>query len=129
NIDKNAGRLLARLDELGMTRNTMVIFLTDNGPQQPRFNAGLRVRKGSVYEGGIRVLCFVRWPARLPADKKITATAAHIDLLPTVVAACSAERPTGVALDGINLMPLLRGQQESLPVRTLCVQWHRGDVP
>lgn len=129
NIDANVGRLLAQLDKLHLTRNTIVVFLTDNGPPQPRYNAGLRGRKGSVYEGGIRVPCFVRWPARLPADKKIDATAAHIDLLPTLLSACDVEKPAGVALDGVDLMPLLSGQQQSLPERTLCFQWHRGDVP
>jgi len=129
NIDSNVGRLLAQLDKLNLTRNTFVVFLTDNGPPQARYNAGLRGRKASVYEGGIRVPCFVRWPARLPADKKINVTAAHIDLLPTLLSACDVAKPAGVALDGVDLMPLLSGNQQRLPERTLCFQWHRGGVP
>ena len=62
NIDYNVGRLLKRLETLNLTRDTIVVFLTDNGPAFPRFNAGMRGLKGSVYEGGIRVPCFVRWP-------------------------------------------------------------------
>ncbi len=129
NIDDNMGRLLARLDEWGLGRDTIVVFLTDNGPQQPRFNAGLRGRKGTVYEGGIRVPCFVRWPARLQAGQKIDTTAAHIDLTPTLLAACGVKKPDRVALDGVDLLPLLTGDKASLPERTLCFQWHRGDVP
>jgi arylsulfatase A-like enzyme len=129
NIDDNVGRLLARLEELGLTRDTIVVFLSDNGPQQPRYNAGLRGRKGSVYEGGIRVPCLMRWPAHLPADKMIDACAAHIDLLPTLLSACGVEKPAFPAIDGIDLMPLLMRQRQDLPERTLCFQWHRGDVP
>src|SRR5262249_14988647 len=61
NVDDNMGRLFAKLDELKLTDDTIVVFLTDNGPQQVRWVAGMKNRKGSVYEGGIHVGCFVRW--------------------------------------------------------------------
>ena len=81
NIDDNVGRLLAKLEELGISENTALIFLTDNGPTTQHFTAGLRGQKGTVYEGGIRVPFFVRWPAKLrPA--KVDRIAAHIDVLP-----------------------------------------------
>lgn len=130
NIDDNLGRLFARLDELGLRDDTIVIFLTDNGPQQPRYNSGMRGRKGSVYEGGIRVPCFVRWPARLQADRDVERMAAHIDMVPTLLAACGVEPPDDVQIDGLNLLPLLQGaDDDAWPDRTLFFQWHRGDEP
>ncbi len=129
NIDWNVGRLMARLDELRLAENTIVIFLTDNGPQQPRFNGVHRGLKGSVYDGGIHVPCFVRWPARLEAGRTVDKIAAHIDIAPTLVAACGAESPKHVRFDGRNLLPLLEGKSDLWAERTLFFQWHRGDVP
>lgn len=129
NIDDNLARLFARLDELQLTDDTIVIFLTDNGPQQVRYNSGMRGRKGSVYEGGIRVPCFMRWPRGLPADVDIDQAAAHIDIVPTLLAACDVPLPTDVAFDGRNLLPLLSDETAEWPPRTLFFQWHRGDVP
>ncbi len=129
NIDDNVGRLLARLGELGLAENTIVIFLTDNGPQQPRYNAGLRGRKGTVYEGGIRVPFFVRWPGHFEAGRQLDVAAAHIDIAPTLLEACGVAKPEGVTFDGRSLLPLLEGKASSLPERTLFFQWHRGYVP
>lgn len=141
NIDDNIGRLLAKLDELGLADNTIVIFLTDNGPQQVRYNSGMLMRKGSVHEGGVRVPFFVRWPAQLPRDRDVDRIAAHIDLVPTLSAACNVMIPpsapggegSGVRgnrrIDGANLLPLWKGQEIAWPDRTLYFQWHRGDVP
>src|SRR5208282_2695406 len=64
-VDDNLGRLLARLEELKLADNTIVIFLSDNGPQQPRYNSGLLDLKGNTHEGGVRVPFFVRWPGHL----------------------------------------------------------------
>jgi arylsulfatase A-like enzyme len=129
NIDDNLGRLFAKLDELKLAENTIVVFLTDNGPQQVRYNSGMRARKGSVYEGGIRVPCFVRWPGQLQAGRAVETVAAHIDLAPTLLDLCGVAKPDKVALDGISLKPLLRGEKNEGPERTLFFQWHRGDVP
>lgn len=129
NLDRNFGRLLAKIDELKLAANTIVIFLTDNGPQQVRFNAGLRGRKGSVYEGGIRVPCFVRWPGRLAPGGKVERLCAHIDLAPTLLEACGVDPPAKVRFDGRSLWPLLTGQTDAWPERTLFFQWHRGDRP
>jgi arylsulfatase A-like enzyme len=129
NIDDNVGRLLAKLDELGIANDTIVIFLTDNGPQQARYNSGMRGRKGTVFEGGTRVPFFVRWPAKLPGDRDIDRIAAHIDVAPTVVAACGGEMPGDRTIDGKNLMPLWLGAPVNWPDRSLFFQWHRGDVP
>ena len=84
NIDDNLGRLFQRMEQTGLASNTLVIFLTDNGPQQVRYVSGLRGRKGTVYDGGIRVPCFLRWPGVLKPGEQIDRIAAHIDLTPTV---------------------------------------------
>jgi len=111
NIDENVGRLLAKLDQLRLAQNTIVIFLTDNGPQHPRYNSGMLERKGSTHDGGIRVPFFVRWPGRVEAGRKIDRIAAHIDLAPTLLEICGAPKPTNVKFDGISLAPLLRGKR------------------
>ena len=136
NIDENFGRLLSKLGELKLRDNTLVIFLTDNGAQQKRFNGDLRGRKASVYEGGIRVPCFVQWPAQLEGRKKIDRIAAHIDLLPTIVEACAGSdfltptesRPRN-RLDGVSLLPLLHGETDGQARRLLFFQCHRGLTP
>lgn len=129
NIDRNLERLFAKLDSLGLTDETIVIFLTDNGPQQPRYNSGMRGLKGSVYDGGTRVPCFIRWPGRLRPGKVVDRIAAAMDLAPTLLDACRVERPPGVAFDGRSLLTLLEGTPEAWPDRTIYLQWHRGDVP
>ena len=133
NIDENVGRVLARLREVGVEKDTIVVFLTDNGPQQPRFNSGMRGLKGTPYDGGVRVPCFIRWPSGLgaTAGRSIDRVAAHIDMAPTLLAACGVAPPQGVKMDGVNLLPLLSGQvaTEAWADRTIYVQWHRGEVP
>jgi len=129
NIDENIGRLLAKLKELGLDENTIVMFLTDNGPNGRRYNCGLRGHKGSVYEGGIRTAFFTRWPARVKAGTKNYDVAGHIDVAPTLLEACGASRPPTVKFDGKSLLPLMLGVETDWPDRTIYVQWHRGDVP
>ena len=131
NIDENFARLLATLDRLGLRKNTLLIFLTDNGPQQERFNAGLRGQKGTTYEGGIRVPSFVQWPAQLSGGRTIDRIAAHIDLLPTLLDACGVSLPASGSIDGTSLLPLLTGKiaSDRWPDRTLFLQCHRGLEP
>jgi arylsulfatase A-like enzyme len=129
NIDDNVGRIFARLKELGIADDTIVIFLTDNGPQQPRYNRGMRGRKGTTFEGGTHVPFFVRWPAQLPGNRDIDRIAAHIDILPTLAAACGAQVPQDRQIDGRNLLPLWKNEKVDWPDRSLFFQWHRGDVP
>jgi len=128
NIDDNIGRVLERLRALKLEENTIVIFMTDNGPDRVRFNGGMRGLKGTVYEGGIRVPFFMRWPARLKPGR-VDRLAAHIDVLPTLADACGVPLPEKVKLDGRSLMPLVRGGRVDWPDRNLFLQWHRGDVP
>lgn len=132
NLDENVGRYLGELDRLGLREDTLVIFFTDNGAQYnrsgPRFSAGQRDQKGSVYEGGIHVPCFMRWPRGLRGGIDRKDLAAVIDIFPTILAACGAPAPEGVRLDGVNLLDTLR-EGAPVPARSYFTQWHRGDVP
>ncbi len=133
NIDENVGRLLARLRELGLEDNTIVIFMTDNGtavgPNIGRgFNAGMRGFKGSEYDGGHRVPCFIRWPGHIPAGKDVATLTAHIDILPTLADLCRLKRPEKVHCDGRSLVPLLTGIG-GWQARTLFVHSQRIDHP
>jgi arylsulfatase A-like enzyme len=125
NIDDNVGRILRKLDNLKITQNTVVIFMTDNGPQQRRFVAGMRGLKGSVYRGGVRVPFYLRYPALKIANMDIEAVAAHIDVLPTIATICNTSLPGGRKIDGVDLMPLITGGKKDLADRTLFFYWTR----
>ncbi|MDE2921438.1 MAG: arylsulfatase [Acidobacteriota bacterium] len=132
NIDENVGRLMARLEALGVADNTLLVFLVDNGPDRDRYNAGLRGRKGTVFEGGIRSPLLARWPDRLPAGgEPVDRIAAHIDIAPTLLDAAGVEAPAGLHLDGRSLLGLLAGDVDTAtwPDRTLYLQFHRGNEP
>ncbi|MCA9412910.1 MAG: arylsulfatase [Candidatus Omnitrophica bacterium] len=129
NIDMNLGKLFAALKAQGVEENTVVLFITDNGPQQPRYKAGLKGRKGMVYEGGIHVPGFIRWPKSLRGDVKVEQPLAHIDVVPTFLDICGVEPKPDVKLDGRSFKPLLSNPSADWPDRNLYFQWHRGDVP
>lgn len=121
NIDDNVGRLLATLDELGLSRDTIVVFLTDNGGTAgvKLYNAGMRGGKTSVHEGGCRVPLFVRWPKGLTQPRVVPQITSHIDLYPTLLDLCGVAAPAGPPLDGISLRPLLEGRATDWPERIL----------
>ncbi len=125
NIDDNVGRLLRKLDDLNLTDNTVVIFLTDNGPQQRRYIGGMRGRKSDVYRGGVRVPLFIRNPALSDAVEEIEASTAHIDLLPTIASICKVTLPRDRILDGKNLTPLMTGIVVDWENRPLFFYWTR----
>lgn len=129
NIDQNVGRLTQKLEEWGIQDNTIVIFMTDNGPNTRRYVGAMRGMKGQVHDGGIRTSFFVRWPGKIKAGLASDVPVAHIDLTPTLLAAAGAGLPTDRAIDGRSFLPLLRGETVAWPDRTLYLQWHRGDVP
>ena len=129
NIDRNVGRLFERLDRLGLTENTLVVFMVDNGPNTRRFVAGMRGMKGEVYEGGIRSPFWAHWPARLRAGHASGHVAAHIDVLPTLLEAAGAALPDSLEVDGRSLLPLLDGEEVDWPDRTIFIQSHRGNEP
>lgn len=123
NVDQNVGRLLAKLDALGLAERTVVIFLSDNGPEgreASRYNAGMRGMKGTVHEGGTRVPMFVRWPGRFQ-PRAVDKIAAHVDVLPTIAELCGASDPKTLPLDGRSLVPLLNGAPGDWPDRMIFV--------
>jgi arylsulfatase A-like enzyme len=128
NIDNNVGRLLSKLDELRIARDTIVIFMSDNGPEKERYNAGLRGLKGTVYDGGIRVPFFLRWPQAPDPPRKVTGLATALDIVPTILALTKVADTAKVPLDGASLLPSLSTGQIS-GEKTYFPQWHRGDVP
>jgi len=129
NIDENTGRLMQRLDQLGIAENTILIFMTDNGTSGGGFPAGMRGRKGNPYDGGHRVPCFIRWPGgKIQAGRDIDWLTAHIDLLPTLIDLCGLKSPAGVKFDGATLTPMLKEALFS-PGRMICVDQQRIDHP
>ncbi len=126
NVDENVGRILASLEEKSLLENTVVIFMSDNGPIPARYNAGLRGTKSSVYEGGTKVPFFIYFPKIFEAGKKITTTVAHIDVLPTLLDICgfASEIPGGI--DGSSMLPILGGDEDLFKERYLYWQWARG---
>ncbi len=128
NIDENIGKLETFLRETGLRENTILIFMTDNGGISGTtvFNAGLRGRKGNLYDGGHRIPFFVRWPAgRLRAAGDIDALAQAQDVLPTLIDFCGLKRPETANFDGASLAPLMRGETGTLPDRMLVVQYSK----
>jgi len=124
-IDENIGKLFRKLDELKIADNTVVIFMTDNGPQQFRYVAGMRGRKGSVFRGGVRVPFYLSYPAKYEGNKDIETTSAHIDILPTLAEICHAKLPTDRIIDGKSLVPLLNKQPVDWADRSLFFYWTR----
>lgn len=121
-VDQNLGRLRAFLRAEGLCDNTLLIFLTDNGTAEGDrvFNAGMRGRKGSPYDGGHRVPCFFHWPAGgFAKARAVDRLTAHLDWLPTLVDLCALRLPRPVELDGVSLRPLLADPRAPWPARTL----------
>ncbi|NQT25174.1 arylsulfatase [candidate division KSB1 bacterium] len=123
NLDDNIGRLLDKLDDLEIADNTIVLFITDNGPNSDRFNGNMRGRKASVHEGGIRVPCFIRWPGRIEPGRTVLPIADHIDILPTVLSLCDISLPGELELDGKDLTPLIRNPEADWTDRALFSYW------
>ena len=115
NIDENVGKTRGLLKELGIEENTVFIFTTDNGTAtgEKVFNAGMRGRKGSPYDGGHRVPFFVHWPAGKMTEERDVDTLAHaVDVVPTLLEFAGVEKPAGVSFDGVSLVGLMRADGE-----------------
>jgi arylsulfatase A-like enzyme len=115
--DQGVGNLLATLDRLGLARNTLVIFTNDNGGEWLSRNSPLSHRKGTLWEGGIRVPLILRWPGGLPAGKTSAQVASTLDLTATILAATGTSLPEGYHPDGIDILPILRGDSPVLERR------------
>ena len=110
-VDRGIGEILAELDRRGLSRNTLVVFTSDNGGEWLSDNGPLRHRKSTLWEGGIRVPLILRWPARLPTGATSPQVAVTMDLTASIVAACGAVIPADTRLDGIDILPILAGAQ------------------
>ncbi|MCB1123151.1 MAG: arylsulfatase, partial [Verrucomicrobiae bacterium] len=130
NIDDNVARILAKLRELDIQKQTLVIFLSDNGPTGvTRYNGGMRGKKATVDEGGVRVPGTFYWPGRFEAGRSIDQIVAHMDLFPTLVELCNLPSLNKLPLDGMSLMPLLNGTADSWPDRMIFTHQNRfGDT-
>ena len=126
NLDYNIGRLIDKLREKNIYDNTIIIFLSDNGPKSKRFNCNLRGKKGSVYEGGVKSPCLIKLPGKTPKHKNILTPVAHIDLLPTIAAFCNVDPKLIKGIDGLNLLPLIHSEKDSnFLKRNIYEQWGR----
>ena len=104
NIDDNVGKLVSKLKELNIDQNTILIFMTDNGPQQFRYVSNLRGLKSSVYNGGIKVPFYLSYPKIHDAGLDIDNFSAHIDVLPSLLDLCDIETPKNIKIDGKNFL-------------------------
>lgn len=141
NIDDNIARLRDKLEELGLSENTILIFMTDNGTAngctldkngfvKDGYNAGMRGKKGSPYEGGHRVPFFLHWPeGELKEGKDIDELTANVDFMPTLIDLCALDKPKELEFDGKSLVPLLKEESHNLAERTLVTDSQRVPQP
>lgn len=139
NFDHNMGKLRSKLADLGLAKNTILIFMTDNGTsnggtfEKPSglltsgYNAGMRGKKSSIYEGGHRVPFFIRWPrGGLIENRTVPHLAAHIDVLPTLAELCDLKLPDPYQPDGISFAKTLKEVDAAGHRDHLIVQYHGG---
>jgi len=126
NLDENVGRLMKFLDESGLARNTIVVYMHDNGSDEKTgaFNGGMRGLSGSLYDGGHHSPFFVRWPAGLKGEARDIGALTHgTDLLPTLIDLCGLKTPHPLRIDGLSLKPLLDGLPDPHPDRKVVMQF------
>jgi len=124
--DQGVGEILAALHQRALTNNTLVIFTNDNGGEWLSRNAPLFHRKGTLWEGGIRVPLIVRWPGELPAGKISRQVAITTDITASILAAAGVRPPASYRPDGIDILPILRGKAP-IRERRLFWRWARPD--
>ncbi|WP_297694227.1 arylsulfatase [uncultured Eudoraea sp.] len=124
NIDHNVGRIVAKLQELNLEENTILVYLSDNGPNGWRWNGGMRGRKGSTDEGGVRSPLFISWKNTIPESKNINQIASAIDILPTLAGLAGIEPKTLKPLDGINMESLIFEENPYWESRFIYNHWN-----
>jgi arylsulfatase A-like enzyme len=118
NIDDNVKRILKALEENKIRQNTVLIFLSDNGPNGHRYNGGFKGIKAELDEGGVRVPCLINYPGRLwSKGKRSSKITAHIDLFPTIAEICGTNIPDSLDIQGISLVNYLKDSLYTLPDR------------
>ena len=125
NIDDNIGALIKSLKEQDIYDNTIIVFLTDNGPQHNRYKLGLRARKSSVFGGGVRVPCLIHYPEKFKGKEELDATIAHIDLLPSILDLCKLNK-VNHKIDGMSFFSNENDDYSAFEKRTLFFEWGRG---
>jgi arylsulfatase A-like enzyme len=123
NQDWNVGRVLDRLKSLQLADNTIIVYFSDNGPNSFRYTGGMKGKKGQTDEGGVRSICAIRWPARIPVGRTVPQISGAIDLLPTLTSLAGITRVGDKPLDGRDLTPLLLGDMVDWPDRKLFSTW------
>jgi arylsulfatase A-like enzyme len=124
NIDWNVGRILRKLDALGLSEDTIVVYFSDNGPNSFRWNGGMKGKKGSTDEGGLRSPFLIRWPGQIPAGRTVTEVAGAIDLLPTLTELTQVPAKTAKPIEGRSFASLLKGDPKAeWPDRQLFSVW------
>ncbi|MGB0922115.1 MAG: sulfatase-like hydrolase/transferase [Alphaproteobacteria bacterium] len=127
-LDRGVGRVLQALEDNGLDENTIVIFTSDNGGAGyiglPDVNAPFRGWKISLFEGGIHVPYFIKWPGKVPAGTVVNDPVHHFDIYATAAAAAGAPLPTDRKVDGVDLVPHARGEVEGVPHKKLF--WRSG---
>ena len=150
NIDENIGRLMRKLDEWNLSKDTILIFMSDNGSvgsmvregaklgstedgkPMEGFNASMKGSKGSPHEGGVRVPFFVRWPGKFSSGRAVERVSAHIDLLPTLADIAGIDQLPKGQVEGRSLVPLLKNSKAKWKDRylfTQVVRWKTGTEP
>ena len=112
NLDENVGRILAAIDTAGVSRETVVVFFSDNGPNSPRWCGGMRGKKGSTDDGGTRSICCIRYPGQIASGVRLPQITGAIDLLPTLAGLTGVELNSPKPLDGIDLTAILKKETE-----------------
>jgi arylsulfatase A-like enzyme len=127
NLDDNIGRIVRAMGELGLEENTILVFLTDNGPNTAhRYNAGMKGHKTHVDEGGERVPFFICWKDKIKAGLLSTQISAHIDILPTLADLCNISLPEDLDIDGVSLKSILLDEEEKDIDRMIYSHRHFG---
>ena len=125
NTDRAIARLLDKLKEVDLPENTLIVYASDNGSYRSDRVGNLRGKKGSNYEGGIRVPGIFSWPGHIAGGRVEGEPAGVVDLLPTVCGLAGIDTPEGVHLDGSDISPLLLGQDDAF-MRQQALYWHNG---